>query len=68
VHLGLGRNAFRVVAPFAFETAAFKKNRGPETRTVFGGHPLNFQDGRFKILVAVPAHHRYFIEAESNIF
>jgi hypothetical protein len=51
VDLGEDRNTFWIVAPFAFKTAAFKKNSGADTRAVFGGHALNFEYGCFHILI-----------------
>ena len=42
--LGDRRNTFRVVAPCAPQGTALEKYRCPDSRTVFSGHPLDFQD------------------------
>ena len=47
VDLGADGNAFGIVTPGAFKTAALKKSRCTDARTVFGRHALNFQDGCF---------------------
>jgi hypothetical protein len=50
VYLGVGGNTFWIVTPGALETAAFKKYRRSDTGTIFGGHPLYFQDSGLKCL------------------
>lgn len=44
VNLGTQGNAFRIVAPGAFQATALKKHGGPQPRSVFCGHALDFED------------------------
>lgn len=44
MNLGTQGNAFRIVAPGAFQATALKKHGGPQPRSVFCGHALDFED------------------------